>query len=56
MEIALTAALVVLSIFSILFAVRRYQAATPKHRPQIVWAGCGAFAIAAGVISLFAFR
>jgi hypothetical protein len=44
---ALTAALVVLSVFSILFVVRRYQAATPEQRPQIILAACGAVVVAA---------
>lgn len=53
---ALTAALVVLSVFAIAFTVRRYQAATPEQRPPIVWAACGAVAVACGLGFLFGLR
>jgi hypothetical protein len=46
MTIALVAFLVIVSLLSVLFIIRRYQAATAAQRPQIIWAACGAVALA----------
>ncbi|HEU5069418.1 MAG TPA: hypothetical protein VFV96_03285 [Verrucomicrobiae bacterium] len=46
MTIALVAFLVIVSLLSVLFIIRRYQAATAVQRPQIIWAACGAVALA----------
>lgn len=53
---ALIAIFTIVSIFSVLFIVRRYRTATPAQRSQIIWAACGAVAVAAGVICLSVLR
>lgn len=56
MNIALIVILTIVSLFSVLFLVRRYRAATPAQRPQILVAACGAVAVAAALLLLFIFR
>ena len=53
MDIALIAIFAIVSLFSALFMVRRYQAATRAQRMQMVWAAGGAAAVAAGALVLF---
>jgi hypothetical protein len=56
MNLAITVIFSVVSIFSVLFIVRRYRVATPAQQRQIIGAACGAIAVAAGVFFLFVFR
>ncbi len=56
MNIALTLFLSVVSVFSVLFIVHRYRLATPEQRPKIIWAACGAVAVAAGMLLFMTVR
>jgi len=56
MNIALAAVLSMLSLWSVLFIVNRYRAATAPQRPLILWAALGAIALPITLLWLMAYR